>query len=181
MTWQSQAFALLETWTCYGQWSPDDSRGYVSNTLTAEGYRPKRNAPGTPFDRDEKATYQRAKELQKYETVSLTTELAHIAAIAIVEASMERDWHVLRGAIMSNHVHILVSNCPDDGPMVRRILKGVSQAALSAHVGKSQKWWTRGGSDRYKHGDAAIETALRYVANQERQLIAVADNNIILL
>ena len=69
-------FALLETWTCYGQWLPGDPRGYVSNTLTEEGYRTKRNQPGTAYDRDERATHRRAKTLQKHPTTWLTAELA---------------------------------------------------------------------------------------------------------
>lgn len=68
-------FALLETWTCYGQWLPGDPRGYVSNTLTDEGYRPKRNQVGTAYDHDERATHQRAKILQKHPTTWLTAEL----------------------------------------------------------------------------------------------------------
>jgi hypothetical protein len=51
-------FALLDTWTCHGQWLPGDPRGYVSNTLTEhEDYRPKHNKPGTPYDRGDARTF----------------------------------------------------------------------------------------------------------------------------
>ena len=42
-------------------------------------------------------------------------------------------------AVMANHVHVLVTNCPDDGPAVRRVLKGVSQAELSRGEGRSKR------------------------------------------
>lgn len=165
------AFGLLETWTCYGQWLPGDPRGYVSNTLTEEGYRAKRNAPGTAYDRDERATHQRAKALQKYPTTWLTAELAVVAAEAIIAAAIDREWVILRAAVMSNHIHVVVAECPDNGSAVRRVLKGVSQAKLNEHIGKPCSWWTRGGSDLYLHGERAILAAISYVARQERMLV----------
>jgi hypothetical protein len=66
-------------------------------------------------------------------------------------------------------------DCPDDGPGVRRILKGNPQAALSRHMGRSQRWWTAGGSDRYKHGEEEIATAIRYVADQPGKLVEIVD------
>lgn len=173
-------FALLESWTCYGQWLPGDQRGYVANTLTHEGYREKRNQPGTPCERNDSATYRRAQELQKGETVRLSAEQAIVAATAMIEAAVDREWLILRGAIMANHVHILVANCPDDGPAVRRVLKGTSQAALSRSLGESRKWWTSGGSDRYKHGAAAVAAAVNYVANQEYPLVLIVENKLVL-
>jgi len=169
-------FALLETWTCYGQWLPGDPRGYVSNTLTEEGYRTKRNQPGTAYDRDERATHRRAKTLQKHPTTWLTAELAIVAAEGLIAAAVDREWIILRAAVMSNHVHVVVTGCPDDGSAVRRALKGVSQAALNAHVGKPCSWWTRGGSDRYLHGERAIAAAVNYVARQRGMLAAVVNN-----
>ena len=170
------AFALLETWTCYGQWLPGDRRGYVSNTLTEDGYRRKQNTPGTACDRDDHATWQRAKALQKHLTTWLTLELARVAARAMIDAAVDREWLILRAAVMSNHVHVVVTACSDDGSAVRRVLKGVSQAALSSQFGKPCSWWTRGGSDRYLHGARAIAAAVNYVGKQERMLAAVENN-----
>ena len=76
---------------------------------------------------------------------------------------------------MGKHVHVVVMECPPDGPVVRRILKGTSQAALNDHVGRNTRWWTAGGSDRYKNDWRAIETAVYYVANQERKLAEIID------
>jgi REP element-mobilizing transposase RayT len=169
-------FALLISWTCYGTWLPGDARGYVSNTLLAEGgFEHKENVPETPCTADDAYTLEHARALQKSDTVYLSPALALVAAQALVDAAGERGWHIVQGAIMANHVHVVVQNCPDDGPAVRRILKGISQNALSRHVGKSQRWWTAGGSDRYKHDDAAICAAVNYVARQAYMLVRIVD------
>jgi hypothetical protein len=66
-------------------------------------------------------------------------------------------------------------DCPDDGPAVRRFLKGGSQAALCEHHDSPRVWWTAKGSDRYKHGQTEIESATRYVADQENKLAEIID------
>jgi REP element-mobilizing transposase RayT len=86
---------------------------------------------------------------------------------------------VLRAAIMWNHVHVIVCNCPDNGPEVRRILKGVSQSAISRFLGKPRRSWTAGGSDRYLHGERAITTAVQYVANQPGILAEIVNMSIV--
>jgi REP element-mobilizing transposase RayT len=169
-------FALLITWTCYGTWLPGDERGHVSNVLLSEGgFDPKRNVPGTPVAAGDAFTRTRAAALQKGATVWLTEAQALCAAGALVEAARDRDWHIRRAALMANHVHVVVCDCPDDGPAVRRVFKGVSQAALSKAEGRSQRWWTAGGSDRYKHGTAAVQAGIDYVANQAHKLAEIVD------
>jgi hypothetical protein len=56
---------------------------------------------------------------------------------------------------------------------VRRILKGTTQARLNKVIGRVQKWWTQGGSDRFKNSRYAIENAIWYVARQENMLAGV--------
>jgi REP element-mobilizing transposase RayT len=169
-------FALHITWTCYGTWLPGDRRGYVSNTLLPPGgFLPKQNVPGTPCTADDPYTQSRARALQKDTTAQLTTELAEVAARALVAAAAKREWRIVRGALMANHVHVVVMNCPADGEGVRRVLKGNSQAAVSDHVGQSHRWWTSGGSDRYKNDDQAIAAAIRYVAEQPGKLVEIVD------
>jgi REP element-mobilizing transposase RayT len=154
-------FALHITWTCYGTWLPGDQRGYVANTRLPEGgWQSKQNTPGTPYDADDACTRRQARALQKAPGVRLSGEEALWTAQALVEAARARTWRIWRGAVMANHVHVVITDCPDDGPAVRRVLKGGSQAALSRAAGRRQRWWTAGGSDRYKHDHAAIEAAL---------------------
>lgn len=167
-------YALLVTWTCYGTWLPGDARGYVSNQLREEGgYSPRENVPGTGYTRNDERTRTRARELQAFPTVLLHPEQAEVVAVSLTVSCQSRHWWIAQAAIMSNHVHVLLTCCADDGPQVRRVLKGTSQAALSEYAGQSRRWWTAGGSDRYKHDERAIEAAKRYVAHQARMLAGV--------
>jgi REP element-mobilizing transposase RayT len=173
---RDEPFALLISWTCYGTWLPGDARGYVSDTLKpGGGFEPKLNVPGTPCTADDPFTRGRAQQLQKSPAVRLTRPQARVAAEALVSAAAGRGWFIVRAAVMANHAHVVVTGCPDDGPAVRRILKGVSQTALSRAAGGSRRWWTAGGSDRYKHGATAVEEAVRYVADQAYKLAEVVD------
>ena len=167
-------FAWHITWTCYGTWLPGDPRGHVSNILLpAGGFERKRNTPGRPVMPGDAYTQDRARALQKYETVWLTQEQALIAAHALIDAARARGWRILRAAIMANHVHVVITDCPADGPAVRRVLKGNSDAKLRAN--ESRRWWTAGGSDRSKRDAPAIEAAVNYVANQKGKLAEIID------
>ncbi|MBI2806741.1 MAG: hypothetical protein HYX68_17315 [Planctomycetes bacterium] len=169
-------FALLITWTCYGTWLPGDPRGHVSNILLPEGgFLDKENTPRTPYRSGDVSMQQNARRLLKHAPVYLDVNQVLVVAQTLVEAARAREWSIPRAAIMANHVHVVVMDCPDDGSKVRRVLKGTTQAALTRHRGKPQRWWTQGGSDRYKHGQAAIDAAIKYVADQERKLAEVVD------
>jgi REP element-mobilizing transposase RayT len=169
-----QSFALHITWTCYGTWLPGDPRGYVSNTLLPKGgFVPKQNVPDTAFAADDANTYLHAQRLQKSPTIHLSTDHALIAAHAIVEAARARTWLILRAALMANHIHVVIADCPTDGAFVRRVLKGVSDTKLRKAFPGQGRWWTKGGSDRYKNTPRAIEAAIDYVANQEHILVAI--------
>jgi REP element-mobilizing transposase RayT len=155
---------------------PGDRRGYVSNTILPQGgFLPKQNTPATPITADDSLTRRKAQTLQRGPAVTLSTEHALIVARSLVDAARERSWRILRGAVMANHVHVVILDCCEDGPAVRRILKGNSQAALSKATGRRQRWWTAGGSDRYKHDSNAIKAAVDYVARQSRLLAQIID------
>jgi len=169
-------FALHITWTTYGSRLPGDERGYVSNTFVpGEGYVSKQNIVGTPCTSADAATQVRARELQKWPTVLLTAAEAMVTARSLVETAERYGWSIARAAVMANHVHVVVLGCPDDGPAVRRVLKGNTQAKLSKQNGLPRVWWTERGSDRYKHGEGAINAAIQYVADQAFKLAEVID------
>lgn len=144
-----RAFALFLTWTTYGTWLPGDERAQ-----------------------------DRARARQAGPTTWLSPERARIAAEAFVEAAVARQWKIQRGAVMANHVHLVLIDVPDDGPRVRRILKGFSQKRLTerANDNVSRRWWTQGGSDRYLHDDRSIVGAIRYVEEQKGMLVKIVEN-----
>jgi REP element-mobilizing transposase RayT len=173
-------FAIFVTWTCYGTWLPGDPRGYVSDTFAPDATRTvKRNIPGTPITANDKHTRAIAKSRQKHPTIWLNRNQADVAARGLLDAASERTWCIRRAAVMANHVHVLVMDCPPEGSAVRRILKGVSQAKLSDAHGKPKKWWTRGGSNRKRIGESAILATERYIANQSGILAEIVNNVLI--
>ncbi len=175
----NRPFALFITWTCYGTWLPGDPRGYVSGTLSPTGRSAKQNTPDTPYCRNSPSTLHAARLRQKWETVTLTEDDAQCVATALMVAAQARGWRILRAAIMANHVHVLVVDCPDDGSAVRRVLKGTAQAALSKLHGQTRRWWTARGSDRYLRGEDSIARADQYVAAQNRPLAFVGDMQVV--
>jgi REP element-mobilizing transposase RayT len=169
-------FALHITWTCYGNWLPGDARGHVSNTLFPKGgHLTKQNTPGTPYSEGASYTHEHARSLQAYPTVLLNREQALYVANSLVKVAQSREWYILQAAIMANHIHVVIAHCPNDGPAVRRVLKGNTQAALSEQCGHSCRWFTAGGSDRYKNDQRAIDAAVQYVADQEGMLAGIKD------
>ncbi|MEX1042727.1 MAG: hypothetical protein WDZ51_18980 [Pirellulaceae bacterium] len=173
--------AMFFTWTTYGTWLPGDKRGHVSNKLRPTGgFEQKQNRPETPYATGDDYTQQRARNLQTWPTVWLSEPEAMVVAKSLVELSEKREWMILRAAVMSNHVHVVLTECPIDGPAVRRILKGVTQSDLSKSVGQSRRWWTTGGSDRMRRGERSILETIRYTAGQAGILAEVVENRVIL-
>jgi REP element-mobilizing transposase RayT len=176
------AIALFLTWTTYGTWLPGDRRGHVSNQLRhTGGCEPKQNRPGTPYAPGDAHTRKRARNLQAWPTCRLNTSQAIVAAQSFIRLSLQHEWMLLRGAIMPNHVHVVVTKCPLDGPAIRRTLKGATQAELSKETGQPQRWWTAGGSDRIRRGEQSINATIRYVADQPGKLVEIIENRLVLL
>jgi REP element-mobilizing transposase RayT len=171
-----ELFALFITWTSYGTWLPGDSRGHVSDILQpGNAWIPKNNVPETEYSPGHEFTRETAIERQKFETIYLSKLQAGIVAENLVATARKRDWRIVRTAVMCNHIHVVVMDCPDDGPAVRRIFKGNSQAKLSEVAGSPKSWWTKGGSNRYLHSEEAIRACIRYVAEQKRKLAEIID------
>ena len=142
-------------------------------------YLPKQNIPGTDYAGGDRKTWENARNLQKGETVYLTAAQAELVCHSMVRAANARGWRILRAAVMRNHVHVVICDCPADGPAVRRILKGVSQSDLTKATGNKQRWWTAGGSDRYKNSVDAALAAIQYDANQTGMLAEVVDMKVV--
>lgn len=117
-----------------------------------------------------------------------------VVANSLVAVATQREWMVLRAAVLCNHVHVVVTGWESepgdlfadqsggvkprrsDGEAVRRILKGNTQAALSEAVGASRRWWTAGGSDQKRCGERSVEATIQYVADQPGKLAEVVEN-----
>ncbi len=176
----SEPFGLLITWTCYGTWLPGDSRGYVSNMQVDDSkWLGKENSPGAPYRANDPYATGQSRQRQRFPEIRLDSDRAITVADCLIEAARAQQWRILRAAIMANHVHVVIMNCPSDGPAVRRILKGTTQAALTRRERTARKWWTQGGSNRYLNGADSVEAAIMYVRDQEYVLVAIDDMRIL--
>ena len=120
-----------------------------------------------------------ATALQKHSTARLTASVASEVAKSLLETSVARGWFIPRAAILFNHVHVVITKCPHDGPLVRRLLKGRGPCRSPPVVPQREHWWTKGGSDRYLNDDASIAGAIHYVANQFEPLAEIVDGRIL--
>lgn len=165
----------LLTWTTYGTWLPGDQRGFVSPVPQDDGPRIRRNTPHTPCDRDMPELKKEAKSLLKGPPVFLGLPQAQPLFEQFQETSTYRAWTLIATGIMRAHIHLLVGVPGDPDPeAILRDYKAYGSRSLNHRFSrpKSGTWWTEGGSKRIKRSDKEIFNAVRYVARQEKPLLA---------
>ena len=85
------------------------------------------------------------------------------------ETARYRGWQLLAGAIMANHVHLVVGvpGDPDPSSLLRDFKSYASRALnLRDRVSVKPRWWTEQGSKRKIADWDTLETVLRYVREQ---------------
>src|SRR5439155_24251934 len=160
------------TWTTYGTWLPGDKRGFVSNVRDGPGPEVRHNVPGTPCDADDPRAAARARANLVGEPVWLTAEQARVVADQFAVTARFRDWQLLAGAVMANHVHLVVGVPGDPDP--EKLLgdfKAWGTRRLNQGWGRRDHWWTESGSRRRKKTAAALRAAIEYVRDQPCALV----------
>ena len=143
------------TWTTYGTWLPGDVRAvFVSPKF--EGHRTERrsNTPGEPYDSGRVSLLGLAEANLVGDCVRLTSSQAAIVRVQFNQTARYRDWWILAGAIMANHVHLVVGapGDPDPASMLRDF-KSYASRALNDQFPrpKSGTWWTRARIEEKNH------------------------------
>ncbi|MFQ5430818.1 MAG: transposase, partial [Phycisphaerae bacterium] len=164
----------LLTWTTYGTWLPGDKRGFVGRVPDGKGGYVIHNLPGEPYDADEPRLRAGARRKAKGPAVRLTAENARVCVAAFREVGEKYGLTIHAGAIMANHVHLVVSSPESEGPRMLNLFKGISSRRLGQAFGRqlSGSWWTTGGSRRLLPSERAFDHAVRYVRNQAHMLAA---------
>src|SRR6266478_4138376 len=97
MPFNDAPFALLISWTCFGNWLPGDERGFVSNLLLpGGGSLRKENIPGTPYRKDDPLTHHQTRILMTQPPTRLSAALARVVAESLVAAAQKRSRRILR-------------------------------------------------------------------------------------
>lgn len=164
----------LLTWTTYGTWLPGDERGFVSPKFESSPTEPRCNTPGTDYDTGRPELKERASALLKGPPVFLRAEHARVLRTQFEETAQFRHWTLVAGAIMANHVHLVVGVPGDPEPAtLLQSFKSYGSRALNRTFGKplSGTWWTEQGSKR-KVGDAQhFASVVNYVLRQHAPLM----------
>ncbi len=164
----------LLTWTTYGTWLPGDERGFVGRVPDEQGGHVIHDLPGEPYDADEPRLQREALRQRKGAPVKLTREQAGACVEAFGEVCVKHGVSIDAGAVMANHVHLVVTSNESEGPPLLNLFKGVSSRRLGQGFGQqaSGSWWTTGGSRRLLRDARAFENAVHYVRNQGPMLAA---------
>jgi hypothetical protein len=142
----------LLTWTTYGTWLPGDARGFVSRVregAAPDGPRIEHCIPGTPYMKDLPGLARASRAAMKGDPIRLRLDQATLAAQDFSATAKYRGWELLAGAVMANHVHLVVG-VPDDPPPEKllQIFKSYASRALNRAFGRPAggTWWTESGS-----------------------------------
>src|SRR5262245_53400545 len=159
----------LLTWTTYSSWLPGDPRGSVTSVRNHTPKRKRHNQPGAPVDPEMPGLETSARLLLKSGPMRLSPSDAEVLFGQFHETVRFREWKLFAGAIMANHVHVVVGVPGDPDPaMLLRDLKSYGSRALNrAHASTPRAtWWTQSGSRRLLKSHDAVRAAARYVRDQ---------------
>ncbi|MBM3139534.1 MAG: hypothetical protein FJZ92_04800 [Chloroflexi bacterium] len=83
-----------------------------------------------------------------------------------------RGWTLLAGAVIGDHVHVVVGVAGDPDPAsLLRDLKRYTANALNERDGRERRRWTRSGWRRRLRGEGQVVAAIRYVRAQRWPLV----------
>lgn len=162
----------LLTWTTYSTWLPGDKRGCVTRVrddAPLDGPRIERDQPGTPYVTNVSGLVHASRAAMKGPPVWLAQPQAAVTADDLSATSEFRGWELLAGAVMANHVHVVVGVEGDPDPSkLLQMFKSYASRALNQRWPRprSGTWWTESGSRRKLPDDTAVLAAVRYVENQ---------------
>ena len=162
------------TWTTYGTWLPGDERGFVSNVRDGDGPEVKHAESGMPYDAKQRGLVEAARERMMGNPIWIQAVHAEELAEQFRETARFRQYAISAGAIMANHVHLVVGVPGDPQPdTLLRDFKSYGSRCLNKLAGKPESgtWWTAGGSRRKLRDEDAVRSVVEYVRNQQKPLV----------
>lgn len=162
------------TWTTYATWLPGDPRGFVSPKFDRSPTEPRNNVPDTPYDSGRPDLQELAASKVQGAPIFLKQEQADAVKQQLTETACHRHWQICVGAILSNHLHLLVGVMDDPDPSILlRDFKSYASRCLNRLSGKpaSGTWWTEQGSKRKIKDARHFENVRSYILRQPNPLV----------
>ncbi len=172
-----QRYWLL-TWTTYGTWLPGDPRGFVGRVRIADGIRDEANQFQAEPHRASQPLLANSVQTLKQTPVRLNYSQADLLLQQFRETANYRRWIIAAGAVMSNHIHLVVGVPDDPEPStLLRDFKSYGSRVLNrtTDIPAGHKWWTEHGSTRKLADETALSNAIAYVMQQEFPLVVWTD------
>ena len=159
-------------WTLYGWWLPNDPRGSTSQTIRndlvaelGDLHRGRRQLQ--PAGHEISVFYEHAALLLEHPLLEFSPREFSIVADALGEAIRECGHTCYAGAIMPDHVHLVIRKHRDFGEAMIEKIQTLSRERL-VQVGLREKGhptWTRGGWKVFLDHPEEVRRTINYVEN----------------
>jgi REP element-mobilizing transposase RayT len=157
--------AYFISFRTYGTWLHGDPRGSVHR---------RRRVHGTPLYPPMPGLMRAEERLLAHEPVQLDALRRSLVADAVRGVCRYRAWVLHALAVRIEHVHVVLSTGPDVPP--ERVMTSLKAWATRRMAEAGALWagarvWSRHGSTRYLWSLGGIETARRYVLEEQGKAI----------
>jgi REP element-mobilizing transposase RayT len=152
----------LLTFACYGQWLPGDERGSVERSRGQD-----RGGPIAPSARLVKHS---RREMSSTAFV-LSVADAKLVLEAIQNVCGFRRWGLIAAHVRSTHVHVVVDLPVEPSDALRDFKAYASRGLNREH--EARRHWSRGGNAPRLLTPEAIRDAVRYVAEDQGEEMAL--------
>jgi len=159
-------------WTLYGWWLPNDPRGSTSQTIRndlvaelGELYRGRRQLQ--PAGHEIRAFYEQAAMALEHPVLEFSPSDFSTVADSMGAAIHECGYACYAGAIMPDHVHLVIRKHRDLGEAMIEKMQTLSRERL-VQVGVREKRhpvWTRGGWKVFLDHPDEVRRTIKYVEN----------------
>jgi len=157
--------AYFITWTCYGTWLHGRAQGSVDCEHNRFG------DPVLAVDPAREAEMRRRLVEAPY---CLDPLQRQVVLRTLQEVSNHRGWRLLAAHIRSNHLHVVVHAKCDPGKVMEDYKAYCTRRLREAGFEPGRRHrWTEGGSKRYLWKCESLQLAIRYVMEEQGEVMEV--------
>jgi len=150
--------AYFITFTCYGAWLHDDTRGSVDRS---------HNQFGMPFVETDAIRVQAMRDKMKYPPLFFSEKQRAIVSATIAAVCAFRHWTIYECNVGTNHLHVVVGGNAEPDKMIRDFKEYATRRLREAKELDPDRYvWTEGASTRYRWAEESFNAAIEYGRNQ---------------